>query len=176
MGLRTLGYQSVCGQNRHLCRSYGAWLAYGLGITINMALRMELAHKKCACSPLHSNRIARRHCHHRNSCAMLLPALSKSRIKAEGISCLNNLRQLQLGWSLYSGDSDDKIVRTGGLNDLVTFPNDPAGQPGGAKSQWVLEPWIRCLEPQTSCCFKKDCSIHTSTPLRFLNARQTGKR
>src|SRR5439155_12904452 len=56
----------------------------------------------------------------------------------QGISCLNNLRQLQLAWFIYSGDNDDKIARTGGLNDLVTFPNDPAGQPGGAKSQWVL--------------------------------------
>jgi prepilin-type N-terminal cleavage/methylation domain-containing protein len=70
--------------------------------------------------------------------AMLLPALAASRTKAQGISCLNNLRQLQLGWFMYSGDNADKIARTGGLNDLVTFPNDPAGQPGGAKSQWVL--------------------------------------
>ena len=55
----------------------------------------------------------------------------KAKTKAEGVSCLNNLRQLQLGWFMYSGDNDDKIARTGGLNDLVTFPNDPAGQPGG---------------------------------------------
>src|SRR6266581_3343758 len=64
--------------------------------------------------------------------AMLLPALAKAKTKAQGISCLNNLKQLQLGWVLYSSDNDDKIVRTGGLNNLVNFPNDPAGQPGGA--------------------------------------------
>ena len=39
---------------------------------------------------------------------------------------------------MYSGDNNDKIVRTGGLDQLVSFPNDPAGQPGGSKSQWVL--------------------------------------
>ena len=70
--------------------------------------------------------------------AMLLPALSKAKAKAQGISCLNNLKQLQLGWVLYSGDNDDKIVRTGGLGSLVTDPNDPQGQPGGPLSQWVL--------------------------------------
>src|SRR5690349_6428102 len=70
--------------------------------------------------------------------AMLLPALAKAKTKAQGISCLNNLKQLQLGWTMYSGDYNDKIVRTGGMGELVTLPNDPVGQPGGARSQWVL--------------------------------------
>lgn len=69
---------------------------------------------------------------------MLLPALSKAKTKAQGISCLNNLKQLQLGWLLYSGDNNDQLVRTGGMDSVVTFPTDPAGQPGGAKSQWTL--------------------------------------
>ena len=70
--------------------------------------------------------------------ALLLPALAKAKTKAQGISCLSNLKQLQLGWLMYSGDNDDRIVRTGGMDQLVNFPGDPAGQPGGAKSQWVL--------------------------------------
>ena len=70
--------------------------------------------------------------------ALLLPALSKAKTKAQGISCMNNLKQLQLGWLMYSGDNDDKIIRTGGMDQLVSFANDPAGQSGGAKSQWVL--------------------------------------
>ena len=70
--------------------------------------------------------------------AMLLPALSKAKSKAQGISCISNLKQLQLGWFMYSGDNVDKIVRTGGMASLVTFPNDPMGLPGGAKSQWCL--------------------------------------
>jgi prepilin-type processing-associated H-X9-DG protein len=69
---------------------------------------------------------------------MLLPALSKAKTKGQGISCLNNLKQLQLGWFMYSGDNDDKVVRSAGLDQLVNFPNDPAGLPGGSKSQWVL--------------------------------------
>jgi prepilin-type N-terminal cleavage/methylation domain-containing protein/prepilin-type processing-associated H-X9-DG protein len=70
--------------------------------------------------------------------AMLLPALSKAKTKAQGISCLNNLKQLQLGWTLYSGDNEDHVVRTGGLAVLVTNPNDPAAQPGGPRANWVL--------------------------------------
>src|SRR5438132_13264831 len=66
--------------------------------------------------------------------ALLLPALAKAKSKAQGISCMNNLKQLQVAWTLYSTDNNDQIVRTGGLNALVVFPNDPAGQPGGAKS------------------------------------------
>jgi prepilin-type N-terminal cleavage/methylation domain-containing protein len=70
--------------------------------------------------------------------AMLLPALSRSKCRAVGISCMNNLKQLQLGWLMYSGDNEDKIVRNGGLQSLVTDPNDPAAQPGQPKSNWVL--------------------------------------
>jgi prepilin-type processing-associated H-X9-DG protein len=69
--------------------------------------------------------------------AMLLPVLSKAKTKAQGISCLNNLRQLQLAWVTYSVDNLDKIVLTGGLHALVNFPQDPGAQPGGAKNQWV---------------------------------------
>jgi prepilin-type N-terminal cleavage/methylation domain-containing protein/prepilin-type processing-associated H-X9-DG protein len=41
--------------------------------------------------------------------ALLLPALSQARKKALEISCLNNLRQLQLGWNMYLGDSSDIV-------------------------------------------------------------------
>jgi prepilin-type N-terminal cleavage/methylation domain-containing protein/prepilin-type processing-associated H-X9-DG protein len=70
--------------------------------------------------------------------ALLLPALARAKTKAQGIGCLNNLKQLQLGWQMYSGDNTENVVRTGGMDQLVTFPNDPQGLPGGAKSQWVL--------------------------------------
>jgi prepilin-type N-terminal cleavage/methylation domain-containing protein len=69
--------------------------------------------------------------------SLLLPVLSKAKSKAHGISCLNNLRQIQLAWVNYSIDYNDKIVLTGGLGALVNFPADPGAQPGGAKNQWV---------------------------------------
>jgi prepilin-type N-terminal cleavage/methylation domain-containing protein/prepilin-type processing-associated H-X9-DG protein len=42
--------------------------------------------------------------------AMLLPALAKSKEKALGISCLNNLKQLSLATHVYATDFTDAIV------------------------------------------------------------------
>jgi len=70
--------------------------------------------------------------------ALLLPALSKAKAKAQGIACLSNLKQLQLAWLMYPGDNDDKLVRVGGLADLVQIPSDPQARAGGPKSQWAL--------------------------------------
>ncbi|SPE59659.1 conserved hypothetical protein [Verrucomicrobia bacterium] len=41
--------------------------------------------------------------------AMLLPALSKAKTKAQGISCMNNMRQLTLAWLQYAHDNTDLI-------------------------------------------------------------------
>lgn len=40
---------------------------------------------------------------------LLLPALGKAKVKAQGIYCLNNLRTMQLAWILYSHDYGDSI-------------------------------------------------------------------
>jgi len=42
--------------------------------------------------------------------AMLLPALSKTKSRAQSIACLNNLRQLSTCWQLYAGDNNDLMV------------------------------------------------------------------
>src|SRR6267142_7033164 len=41
--------------------------------------------------------------------AMLLPALSRAKEKASGISCINNLKQLTLAAHMYAGDFQDAI-------------------------------------------------------------------
>jgi prepilin-type N-terminal cleavage/methylation domain-containing protein/prepilin-type processing-associated H-X9-DG protein len=41
--------------------------------------------------------------------AMLLPALSKAKSKAQQSACLNNLKQLQLAWVMYCDDNGDKL-------------------------------------------------------------------
>ena len=42
--------------------------------------------------------------------AMLLPALTKAKQKAQGIACLSNTKQLVLGWIMYSGDHGEKVI------------------------------------------------------------------
>jgi len=41
--------------------------------------------------------------------AMLLPALSKAKLRAQGISCVSNMKQLQLGCILYGSDANDSL-------------------------------------------------------------------
>lgn len=41
--------------------------------------------------------------------AMLLPALSRARLKAQGIGCMNNSKQLCLAWRMYAEDNRDTL-------------------------------------------------------------------
>ena len=42
--------------------------------------------------------------------AMLLPALAKAKIKAQGVQCMNNTKQITLGWLMYAGDNQEKLL------------------------------------------------------------------
>src|SRR5262245_61966337 len=42
--------------------------------------------------------------------AMLLPALSKAKLKTQGISCMSNHRQLAFAWRMYSEDNRDVLL------------------------------------------------------------------
>src|SRR5438874_2414821 len=57
---------------------------------------------------------------------LLLPALAKAKIKAQGIQCMSNLKQLQLVWHLYAFDNNDRITSSGYL-----FPTEPTAWVGG---------------------------------------------
>ena len=46
--------------------------------------------------------------------AMLLPALSKAKARAQGTRCLSNVKQLQLAWQLYADDNGDVIPPSAG--------------------------------------------------------------
>ncbi len=58
--------------------------------------------------------------------AMLLPALAKSKIKAQGIMCMNNGRQLMYAWMQYTTENGDKLVGNFGQQetyDEITYAN-----------------------------------------------------
>jgi len=62
--------------------------------------------------------------------AMLLPALAKAKVRAQGISCLNNMRQLQLGSIMYAGDNQNFIPQNqgktlSGSGIIGEAPNEP---------------------------------------------------
>jgi prepilin-type N-terminal cleavage/methylation domain-containing protein len=42
--------------------------------------------------------------------AMLLPALARSKQKAQGIICLSNTKQLMIAWAAYAHDNTDHCV------------------------------------------------------------------
>jgi prepilin-type N-terminal cleavage/methylation domain-containing protein/prepilin-type processing-associated H-X9-DG protein len=46
--------------------------------------------------------------------ALILPALSAAKKKAQNIQCINNSRQLTLAWVYYSSDNSDRICPTAG--------------------------------------------------------------
>ncbi len=41
---------------------------------------------------------------------MILPALSKAKAKTQGISCMNNTKQLTLAWIMYTNDNQENIM------------------------------------------------------------------
>ena len=65
--------------------------------------------------------------------AMLLPALAKAKQKAQGIKCVNNMKQLMLGWIMYAGDNQNNLPVNGdeGYQPATTAgTSDPQWCPG----------------------------------------------
>jgi prepilin-type N-terminal cleavage/methylation domain-containing protein len=65
--------------------------------------------------------------------ALILPALAKAKIEAQKTTCMNNLKQIQLAWMMYSSENDDRLVPVS--NYVPFFPTDPLIAPGGAEAQ-----------------------------------------
>src|SRR5579862_4875547 len=52
--------------------------------------------------------------------AMLLPALANAKLRSQGISCVNNMKQLQFASLLYAGDNSDYLPK----NSAVMLAGD----------------------------------------------------
>lgn len=52
--------------------------------------------------------------------ALLLPALTRAKMRAEATACMLNLRQVGIAWTCYSGDFDDKVAPNGTGGNWVT--------------------------------------------------------
>ena len=63
--------------------------------------------------------------------AMLLPALASAKDKAKRAACVNNMRQLGLGYTMYAGDNQEKFPITQAGNNPVNVIN------GGYYTRWL---------------------------------------
>src|SRR5208337_459226 len=76
--------------------------------------------------------------------AMLLPAVSRTKLKATQTACLSNQKQLGMAWTMYAGDNDDKVVSMYVNGNYVNRvggywggPNGIAYSAAGNPSQWT---------------------------------------
>ena len=68
--------------------------------------------------------------------ALLLPALTKAKQRAQAIGCMSNTKQMTLGWRIYADDNDDLLAP----NDspyLTAYASMSAAQKATAKN-WVV--------------------------------------
>ncbi len=85
--------------------------------------------------------------------AMLLPALSKAKLKATQAACLSNQKQLGLAWIMFADDNEDRFVSSLTSNSAcwrigasttssTSFPlavSKPAGLAGAELVKWETE-------------------------------------
>jgi len=74
--------------------------------------------------------------------SMLLPAIAKAKAKAQGTSCMNNSKQLMLGWQMFLTDNDEKLPGSihGGI--AQTGGSMLPGTPGYDPQLAIYQPWV----------------------------------
>src|SRR3974377_98755 len=107
--------------------------------------------------------------------AMLLPALSKAKVRSQGVTCMNNTKQLMLAWRLYADENADRITGSfvggfgpewdgGGFMDFA--PNNPVNY--DIHQNLTQSPlWPYC--GKNAAIFK--CPADRSTVVNNLGAR-----
>ena len=67
--------------------------------------------------------------------ALLLPALARAKLKAQGVMCMNNSKQLMLGWRMYAEDNQEFL--------LFGYGSTPVDMPyvwcGNASGNYALD-------------------------------------
>lgn len=69
---------------------------------------------------------------------MLLPALSKSKQKAQGIMCMNNGKQMALAWKLYVDDFNDKLPYSYNPGNSAEWVHGSLDFSGANRSNWDI--------------------------------------
>ncbi len=88
--------------------------------------------------------------------SMLLPALAKAKTKAQGITCMNNIKQVNLGWYMYAGDNNELLPPN--QDDAMNIPgggwiqgdmNFNANDPQNTNILFLVDPRYCKLGPYT---------------------------
>jgi prepilin-type N-terminal cleavage/methylation domain-containing protein len=77
--------------------------------------------------------------------SMILPALSKAKVKTQGISCMGNVKQMGLAWRLYVEDNNDRLFAALGdkaANDWV-FGNYLTLENPSLDGNWNLDKYLK---------------------------------
>ena len=78
--------------------------------------------------------------------AMLLPALSKAKIRAQGVGCMNDTHQLMLAWRMYAEDNREVIpfsYATGANKPYVWVPGILDDANPSANDNWNLDTTVK---------------------------------
>jgi prepilin-type N-terminal cleavage/methylation domain-containing protein/prepilin-type processing-associated H-X9-DG protein len=67
--------------------------------------------------------------------AMLLPALSKAKIRAQAASCMSNSKQLGLAWVMYAGDNGERLAINNDLSQA--YNGSPSWITGKPALDWL---------------------------------------
>ena len=110
--------------------------------------------------------------------AMLLPALSKAKLRAQGIGCMNNTHQLMMAWRMYAEDNREVLpyayATTADVAPYVWVPGYLDSDVPTAPDNWNLDITVRksLLAPY---CAKAigiwHCPADTSTGIDDKNQR-----
>jgi prepilin-type N-terminal cleavage/methylation domain-containing protein/prepilin-type processing-associated H-X9-DG protein len=75
--------------------------------------------------------------------AMLLPALTRAKSKAQAVQCMNHGRQMTLAWRLYIDDNAEKIPKSYDPGNPAEWVHGWLDFNGGNRSNWDLEQDIK---------------------------------
>ncbi len=104
--------------------------------------------------------------------ALVLPVFGKAKNRAHGIACVNNIKQLVIGWTIYTADNQDKLMlNTSGRPWIaranLTWGSDPAN----TNTAFLTDPKLAAMAD-----FVKSAAIYKCPGDHYQSAANPGPR